>query len=349
MKKPFYKRPLFFWIVAVPNVFSMVYFAGVAAPEYVSRSSIVVYQPHQHRATMTLQLSQSGSESLEGDYILSHYIHSWTGFQAQKEKHLADIFSQGDFVSRFGGLMNGFSTNQTVLWKYYRHHVRITIDKKSGIMELSTISYSPEGSYRLNRSVLQAGQSAINALNTQALHKAEAFDEKVVEAAKHRLHQTIDALSSYQVQHHIVSPDIAYTSKMSLLNSLMIKKAIILAHMQVIEGAAPRSHQIVNLQASAEAIQSEIRHIQASTDGVSGLTKGYGTYTYKQNAVQVAENLVKAAYSQLTVAQQSAIQHQYYIENISGPSLPPDPTLPHRIEWIGWTLLITSILFLVIK
>lgn len=182
---PFYKRKLFWILFGLPNLLSILYFGALAAPQYTSRSSIIIYQSAASGTDANaLQLGQGGGVSVEGDYLIQNFITSWHCFAALDHADLQNSWSKGDILTRFGGAATAFSHNLTSLYNYYLGHVSTHIDNNSAIMTLSVRGYDPAFVLALNRDILAASARAITKINAQAYESADAFFKPRLQAAR---------------------------------------------------------------------------------------------------------------------------------------------------------------------
>lgn len=182
---PFYKRKLFWILFGLPNMLSILYFGALAAPQYTSQSSVIVYQSAASGApSEDLQLEQGGGVSVEGDYLIQNFITSWHCFAALDHTDLQTAWSKGDILTRFGGAASVFSSNLTSLYNYYLGHVSTHIDNNSAIMTLSVRGYDPAFVLALNRNILSAATQAISQINAQAYESADRFFQPRLLAAQ---------------------------------------------------------------------------------------------------------------------------------------------------------------------
>lgn len=353
MKQPFYRRKAFWIVFGVPNIISILYFLAIAAPEYVSQASIIVYQAKSGGGAgpVTLKFNNStGGVSTEGDYLAAKYARSWECFTQQDPKRLRAAWSRGDFVTSFGGLLDGFRSNPTTLWHYYQSHVVTTISEKSSIMTVRVIGYDPSFVHTLNQGVLASAGKAINAMNRQATANAESFFRSQVADAREQLHADIQKLAALQSHGGIVDPGADYKAKLSLLDSLLVKRAELAARISAVAAATPDSRAVSNLKAEREVLDHEITRIRHEVAGTpAALTGVTGDFQYVSSLIKNDENALETSEGQMLSARQAALQHQYFIENIGAPTTPVDPTRPERWTGLGIVLLVTFFLYLIVK
>lgn len=353
MKTLFLRRKSFWIVFGVPNILCILYFGVLASPRYVSQSSLVVYQANQtdQARPVSVQLSgNGGGVSLEGDYLVARFIRSWQCFKQQDPARLRAHWSRGDIVSRFGGLLDLFDTTPTGLWRYYRNNVTTSIDKDSSIMTVRVVGYNRHFAEALNHSVLAAAAKAVNQMNGDAFRNAETFFDSQVRSARKTLKSSILALSDIQRKSKVIDPSADYQSKLTLLNTLINKRITMQAQMRVFAKATPGSARVRNLRVELQAVDKEIAATTRQIEGGSTpLSSVVGPFAYHQALIRNAESRLKADEEQLLAAQQTALQHQYFMEYVDHPAAPPNPVLPYRLWWILVTMAATFTLYLIVK
>lgn len=352
-KQRFYKRRLFWVVFGIPNIISLLYFAVIATPQYVSEARLVVYQSDQGTAekSINLQLSQNaGGMSLEGDYLLKSYLSSWDCFARLDRKALVNGWTSGDFVSRFGGLLNAFRSTPTVLWRYYQHRVTATIDEQSAIVTVRVVGYDPAFVKTLSDAALQTSGRAINTLNEQAFSNAEAFFESQIIKDQSKLRGDISRLSAFQQSSRIMDPSAAYTAQLDLLNQLNSKLAALSAQVDMVRASTPGSDQLQNLITERQSLEQKIKDLQTQVSGrSSALTGVVGNYTFLQSLIKNDQDSLSADEEQLLHSHQAALQHQYFIEYVGYPTTPINPTEPKRLISTLIFLMATAFLYVIIK
>jgi capsular polysaccharide transport system permease protein len=350
---PFYRRRAFWVIFGIPNILSLFYFLLIASPQFVSEASLVVYQSDQSGSgkPVNLQLSQNnGGLSLEGDYLLKAYLSSWDCFSRFDARLLADGWSSGDLLSRFGGLATAFRTTPTHLWRYYQRHVVTSIDENSSIMTLRVTGYEPGFVKRVADSALASSAQAINTINRKAFANAERFFVEQIERDRAKLRQDINQLSALQKSSRIVDPSTAYGAKLELLNQLHNKLATLNAQTDMAAGSTPNSDQLRAMNTGRQSLDRQIRSLQAEVAGQSdALTQVTGRYTYLESLIKNDQSALSADEEQLLHAQQASLQHQYFLGYVANPSTPVNPTEPERIKWISIILGVSFLLYLIVK
>lgn len=342
------RQPLFTYLVIIPNILSMLYFGLIASPVYRSTSSIVVTNPKQSASTLTTLLSGVGGEgSSQGAYVLQEHIQSWTAFKAvERDLALAANYANGDFVGRFGGLWTGWRDNDTALWRYYRDMVDVKVDDKSGIVTLDADGYDPGFAHAVATRLLANAVAHMDRMTATA----EGDHLRTALAQKARLEETLRrdgaAMAAFRARTGIYDPKERYTSDLTLANALQNKETELDAQRAAMAAATPGNP-------TAPALSSAIDTVRARSTRAGRSTRQMARDAAVYERLFVTRENDVALFNQASLAAQeasiNATQNRYYLEIVSAPSQPITPDLPARAKWIGITLLVTLLLWSLLR
>lgn len=335
-------------MVGIPNILAGGYLLFLAAPVYVSQAQLVVYQESSgHQQTLSLGKKRGGT-SLEGDYLLSSYLHSMKAFSALDHKILAREWSSGFGVQDYGGLFQGFQRTPLTLWHYYRDSVLIHIDPNSAILTLSVLGYHPGFTQALSQKLLSMGEQNLSQLGEQAYRSAFAYDKGLVQKQQKRLEQAIAYLADYQKKIGILSLGDDYRSALDTRTQLLVKQAEIKAQLAVYAKSEPKNPVTDGLREEVAQIDADLAKNSAAQARRPLVQYGH-RYTLLKTKVANAEHLLLADDETLLRTRQNQLSHQYVLSYISPPYRPAVPQLPYRVTTLLWILLGTLIVYLVVK
>lgn len=338
------RRPMFVILFLVPNLISILYFGFIASPLYSSTASLIVINPQQAGTSMTSLLSGGSSDGSEqGAYILKNHIESWEAFKkVEQPLALSKNFALGDFVSRYGGLARLFRKDDVALWNYYKSSVDIDVDQKGSIVALTVNGYRPGFAVALARALLDESVRHMDQMNLQQ-------EQDYVGSALARrieLQKSLQAdeteLAEYRARIGNYDPKELYLSNLSLLNSLALKDADLKSQYDTVVKAMPNNPAAQNLISAMGAVRAQIA---ATKGGFSGLARNAAHY---ENLVVRRDStiaLLNQANLAVQEAQSTAMKNKFYLNVISRPSEPQTPELPRRALWIGGILLVTLVLW----
>jgi capsular polysaccharide transport system permease protein len=338
------RRPLFLYLVAIPNFIAILYFGLMASPVFVSHTSLMVMNPAVNASSMTSMLSGgSGDGSSQGAFLLQDFIGSWQEFrQLNQQFDLARNFRQGDRASAYGGLSTGLRDNDIALWNYYRKHASVEVDVKSGIASLAVESYRPEFSQKIASAILKDCVARLNAMAQQQQQDLVSNSEKRKAILERTLQRDNVALAAYRGQVGTYDPKEQYVSNLSLLNSLAERKAELQSQLDTVRAATPNSPDVKNMTAALASLQRRIASASLQAGAVGRQSAGYDALvSHRDNDLSLLQQANVAAQD----AGQKIAQSRYYLNVISNPSMPQTPELPNRLYWIVGVIAVTLILW----
>jgi capsular polysaccharide transport system permease protein len=338
------RKPLFIWLFLVPNLLSIIYFGFWATPIYTSSASMLVTVPKKESSSIAGMLSGGASDgSQEGAYILKEHIDSWSVFQAvNKSSNLADSYSVGDLVGRYGGLASFFQKSDVALWHYYQSMVNIKVDEKSGIVSLSVYGYRPDFSTNLATNLLQDAVRHMDRMNVQQDHDFVGLARSRRQSLEHALANDEAGLAAYRTKIGVYDPEQRNLSDLSLVDSLSIQEAQLKSQLVSANATIPDNPAAKGLASSLSSVEAKLKQAQ---DAVPALARNAAEYsdltTQRENDVA----LLNQASLSLQSTELKATVSRYYLNIISQPSEPMTPQKPDRLKWIGIVLLVTFLLW----
>jgi capsular polysaccharide transport system permease protein len=343
------RRPMFLVAVLIPNLLSILYFGFIASPVYVSTASLVVLNPQKSGPNITSLLSGSSGDtsSEQGGYLLKSYLASWQAFtRVEKPLQLAQNYSGGDLVSRYGGLISGFRTNDIELWRYLNSRVVTKIDQKSGILSLRVSAYQPRFAYGLASAMLNDAVAHMDAMNADQQRDyvggAVARKTRIEEA----LQSDLAALARYRQDTGTYDPKDLYDSNLSLVNGLTLKEADLKAQRDAISAATPNNPVAKSLGSQITSVHGNIDAAQKDNPRMAR-----DSAVYEKLLVSRDNNIALLNQANMAVQdeQLSVEKARYYLNVVSTPSQPDTPEEPQRLLWIGGIFLASMLLWAVLR
>jgi capsular polysaccharide transport system permease protein len=330
----FVRSRMFWAVVGVPNLVSLIYFGVIASSAFVSNASMLVFKPSQGSVNVSSLLAGSSEgESFEGAYILEKYVASWAEFRHLSEKFdLAGEYGHGDFFSRYGGLSTLFRHNDITLWHYYQRHVEVEVNEKNNIVTLQIEGYSPEFTTGLGEALLQDAITHIDAMNQQMDRDYASNAAKSRSAIEADLERDEGALADYRAKIGVLDPDSHYTAQLNLLNSLEENKAGLQSQYQSLVEATPNNPTAQNMRKAIAAISAKIESIQSEFKTLAEENARYHALLMaRDNDAELLKEINTAAQE----ADLNSMKTKYYLQVISPVSTPGSPERPRRLEWIA--------------
>ena len=342
------RRPLFLYLIVIPNVLSILYFGLIASPVYVSRVMLRVVNPASNGSSLTSMLSGgSGDGSSEGAFILRDYVRSWQAFQAiNRRENLSHQYAKGDFVSAYGGLVTLFADNDVALWRYYRSHIDVSVDLKSGVASINLEAYRASFAQQLARAVLKDATDHLNQMNRLESSDLIAHANRRQQSLERLVSDDEATLARYRQKIGGYDPTTLNSSYLSQLDALAAKQAEFRSQYASIKAATPNSPDVRNIAIAMAALQTNIGAINQKIAALDKLSAAYNALAARRDG---DVNQLQQASLAVLAAQQKAGQDQYYLSIVSQPSAPQTPELPHRLYWILGTAAVSLLLWGILR
>ena len=344
----FLRRPIFWIVVGIPNLLSLLYFGVIASPVFISNASVLVFKPQQGSFNLVSLLSgATEGESFEGAYVLQKYITSWDEYRNLSGKiDLARNYSEGDMVSRYGGMTTLFRKDEVALWHFYQQYTDIKVNEKNNIVTVQVKGSSPEFTYAVGEQILRDAIVHIDAMNQQMERDYVDNAKKSRSEIQAALERDETALADYRAKIGVFNPDSHYTAQLNLLTSLEASRANLDSQYQAFTSATPNSPVAQNMLKSRASISQKIDAIRTDIRNLAEEDAHY-------HALTMARDNDAGLLKEVDVAVQEAglnsIKSKYYLEVISPVSNPHSPELPRRLEWIAGIALVSLLLWSLVR
>lgn len=280
------KGKLFFLIVLLPTLISVLYFGPIASDVYISESKFVVRSPQaQPQGGISGILSSIGvANSGQDGYVVASYIESMDAMMAvNKTINLRELFTSKniDIFNRFASFFRSNSYEKLLV--YFNDQVGLNYDPVSSVATLSVRAFTSQSAYEINRLLLENSEQLVNRLSDQARQDLIKFASFEIDVARKNLEQADAALMAFRN-----------------------KK---------------------NIEADHFVAQFQQLNLQRDT----------------------AEKQLASAIAALEQARVDAQRKRLYIERVVQPNLPDYPLEPKRIFGILATVLLTLLIWGIVK
>jgi capsular polysaccharide transport system permease protein len=329
---------VWFWvIVGLPTIVAAVYFFGMASSLYSSEAQFVVRAPMKGAipsigALLSGTTSASGSEDT---YAVMGFIMSRDAVgRLEKEANLRSVLDrpEGDFVSKFPGLLSYGRRDFEALFKSYSRFVSIEIDGQSGIATLQVKAYRPEDAQLIARDLLAYGEQLINTLNDRARQDALATFEQQVADTQKRIEQVQAQLTAYRIKQNMLDPKSAAEGPSELMTKLIGQQTAARTQLADLQKNSPHSPQIALLQTRITSLDKQITDIRSKITGpADSVASALTEYDRLTVDLGLDEKQLASAFTSLEAARLEAQRQQIYLETITQPNLADYPIFPKRV------------------
>lgn len=338
---------LFYIVVVLPTLASVLYFGVFASDVYVSESRFIVRSPDKPAMSGLGMLFKSAGFSNASDEILAaqNYAISRDALAAlNKDNRFRKAYSepQISLFDRFDpiGLTGSFEN----LYEYYQTKVRADHDATSSITTLIVRAYSPQDAEYFNEQLLEMSEGMVNRLNERARVDLVKTTENEVVMAKQRSQAAALALSAYRNKSGVVDPEKQATVQIQMVSKLQDQLISSQTQLSQLKAISPRNPQIEALDAQVRSLSADIeRELGKIAGDRTSLSSTAAEYQRLQLESQFAERQLAATMTSLQEAQNESLRKHAYVERIVQPNRPDHAIEPRRIRGILSTLLFSLI------
>lgn len=341
------QAPTFLLAMVVPNLASVGYYGIVASPVFVSNASVMVTNPTRDSDGITSLLAGNSGSSVGGASVLKEYVSSWDAFESLRSTiDLEAAYEAGDLLSRYGGLPTWWHRNDVALWRYYRSHVTVDVDQKTGIATISALGYDPVLAHRIARTVIADAIAHMNAMNRSEARDFVASATAHAEALRAAIAVDEAAIAAYRLGSAVFEPGTDYADSLSAARDMAEKRAGLLAQRDAIAKDTPHNPVASSYGIEAESLARDMQTDRAAAARVAATATAFDRLTMRRD---LDVQLLQQAEIAVQQAEIKASQNHYYIETVSAPSQPVSPELPDRIVRVFEVLLVSIVAWTLIR
>ncbi|HWA89874.1 MAG TPA: hypothetical protein VG889_07555 [Rhizomicrobium sp.] len=354
-------RASFILIVVVPTLIAAAYYLLIAAPRYVTTAQFAVWTatpPKADPLSMLVQLPGS-SASLEDQHIVQDYVQSRTMLESiEKQFDLGHIYGSGGDI--FAELWPGRTVEDRV--RYWKRHVRITIDSTSSISTMEVDTFRPEDSLALINGILGRAQTMVQNLSDESDADAVRQTKILFDKAAAQLSEVRARVTQFRRENHMVDATHTGELTMQMVGGLEAQLTDAEAQIQQMRTyLAPNDPRIAVMQARADAVRKQIdlqKGGLAETNPAVPSQRGAdvlpASVLAKSEALETELDVALKGYAAAAAAHYEAqgnlTRNRRYLEVFVKPALPEQAEKPERwrmiatifvCAFIAWCLVIT--------
>jgi capsular polysaccharide transport system permease protein len=354
-RKPLGRILLFLLLVVVPIVGTATYLFGFAADRFESQAVFVVRNPRQADGALlagsgrnttdvfaqALPVASDDSFAVQ-EFILSRDAMRLAGEQLDLRHILAGPATDPlwHFPSIFG------DDTEEALYRTYLRHVDANYDFNTNISVLSVQAFSPADAQRLAAVLLGLSEDLVNRLNERGEQDAIRAAAVDVAQAREAAQRAINDMMAFRIRAKVVDPSGSANVLSKVLVTLLGELIDTRAQIDVIRTTAPRSPQLVPLQAKADSIQRQVDNEKANIGhGDAALAPQIAEYERLDLASKFADQALMGALASQERAREQAERKQVYLDRIAAPATPDEARYPWRILDLLVVVLAAGLLF----
>lgn len=355
-RKPLGLIVLFLLLVVVPIASTATYLFGFAADRFESEAVFVVRNPEQANGALLAGSGRSAADVLsqadvpmasDDSFAVQEFILSRDAMRlASEQLDLRHIFAGPatdplwHFPSVFG------DGTEEALYRTYLRHVDVHYDFNTNISVLSVQAFSPADAQRLAAVLLGLSEDLVNRLNERGEQDAIRAAADDVAQARDAAHRAINDMMAFRIREKVVDPSGSANVLSKVLVTLLGELIDTRAQIDVIRTIAPRSPQLVPLQAKADSIQRQVDDEKANIGhGDAALAPQIAEYERLDLASKFADQALMGALASQERAREQAERKQVYLDRIATPAVPDEARYPWRVLDLLVVALAAGLLF----
>lgn len=337
-------------VVLLPLIIIAIYLYTAAQDRYISSSTIVVKQVGQvgiEQSTGLGALLGVNNTSGEDAQFLKAYMQSPDMVYAlDKRMNLRHAFA-GNGADPVFQLSQDASKEELV--KYFNKRVKIALDEKTMMMQVTTEGFSPEFAILFNRTILRESERFINEVSQRVAKDQLNFAQKQLDEATKQLSTARESLIGYQNRNQMFDPQIQASAVVQLIGGLEAN----LAQLNTEERALlsylnPEAPQVVAIRSQISALQQQIKNEKSkltSPTTSNKLNQRAADFEALKAQVEFSTDLYKISLASLEKARLEAVRKLKNLVVITSPQLAQDAYYPRRGYILVSAFLVLTILF----
>ncbi|MGH6849915.1 MAG: hypothetical protein ACREDD_05640 [Methylocella sp.] len=322
---------------AAPAVLAVVYFSFIASSQYTSEARFAVRGgARPHMDTIAALTGLASFTQAQDSLIVVNYVKSQALVEAlDRQLDLRAIFGRAgiDWISRFNA---GDPIEDLV--KYWKGHIKTSIEAPSGIVTLRVSAFSPEEALRIANATVDLSERLVNGLSTRARQDAVAEAEAELARAETRLTHALTTMRDLRNQQSTLDPQRTGEGIGRLISELRLEKMHLEQELTAskrgdVSDAAP---QVQIMRTRVDVIGEQITGLEemltskdaAAPGTIAGKITRFDAFELEQ---QIAEKQYTLAAAALERARADAEGKHVYLATFVHPVLAQDSTYPKRV------------------
>jgi capsular polysaccharide transport system permease protein len=234
------------------------------------------------------------------------------------------------------------------LVEYFNQVVKVDLDEKTMMLQVSSQGFSPDFSLKLNRELLKQSDTFINDISQNIAMEQQTFAEKQLVESTVQLKQARDTLLDYQNKNEIFDPELQARAVATLVSGLQANLAQLKTEqrtlMTYLTAEAP---QVIALKSQIESLEKQIETESAKLTSPSNakLNKNVADFEELKAQVSFATDLYKLSLTSLEKARLEASRKLKKLVVISTPRLAQEALYPRKIYLSITSFILLNILF----
>jgi len=348
------KTSLAFWIIAVPMVLAILYYAVLAADRFVSEAKITVRQSGDSGTAdvsgLALMMAGVNTASREETLYLRDYIHSLDMLKHLDAKYNLRQAYAGAGLDPIYRLYSG-SSQEWFHW-YYRNRVEVVFDDLTSLLTVRVEGFEPEFARLVNAEILAQSERFVNEISHRLAREQMAFAEGEMLKAKQRYQAAKSTVISFQNLHKVLDPVAQAQATATLSAQLESEVAHKEAELKTLTGyLQENAPQVVLMRSQIAALKAQLdkeRGKVASQDGsrLNTLASEFQNLTLEAG---FAEDAYKAALTAMETTRIEASRKLKSLVVVETPAKAEIALYPQRFYNLVTLLVALTLLYGIVR
>jgi capsular polysaccharide transport system permease protein len=320
---------------ATPAALAIVYFSLIASSLYTSEARFAVRGGARPPIDAISALTGLASlTQVQDSLIVVNYVKSQALVEAlDRQLDLRAIFGRVDWISRF----NADDPIEDLV-KYWKSHIKTSIEAPSGIVTMRVSAFSPEEALRIANATVDLSERLVNGLSARARQDAVTEAEAELVRAETRLTNALATMRDLRNQQSTLDPQRTAEGIGRLISELRLEKIRLEQELTASErgNVSESAPQVQIMRTRVDVIGEQITGLEqllTSRDDtepgtIAGKITRFDAFELEQ---QIAEKQYTLAAAALERARVNAEGKHVYLATFVHPVLPRNSTYPNRV------------------
>lgn len=329
-------------MVVLPTLLAAIYYAFIAADQFVTESRFGVRSADMYR----VDSGGGASMALGAGGVLAAGIDSHVIVQfVQSPEVVSSIQKKIDLVSMFTrpevDVLSRLSSNATIedLTLYWRSRVDAFFDITTGTVSVKVRAFRAEDSLLIAQEVLRLSEALVNDISTRARADALRIAEGEVAGAENRLKAAREALLAVRNEEGILDPKVESQAQLGIITTL--RSQLVRARSELtdmLNYLDPNSVQIRTTRNRIRSLEEQINAAEAqrtagAPDGRGEtMSKSMSRFERLESERMFAERHYTMVLEEMQKARVNAARQQVYLATFVRPILPARSLYPKRFQ-----------------
>jgi capsular polysaccharide transport system permease protein len=350
-------RLLQLWIIGVPMLLAVIYYAVLAVDRYASNAQIVVVDSagaagmaQQHAgaailATSARQISKAETIFLY-EYLTSADMLQKLEERVQWHEHFAEQLSDPFYWV-------GKDVSKEDLLKFYQRVITVHIDELTGLIGIEAQGLSPAFAHKTLSVILDESQKYINDVSRQIATNQVRFAEEELVKAHAEYERKREELVEFQSKNSLLDAEASAKSQAGIIagleTTLATEKANLKSLLATLNSDSPQVRQQKNrISALEKQLNAEKANLVSSSKG-GHLNVVAAAFRKLTVDTEIAEAAYRLSVSALQNAKIEANKNVHSLVTVVQPNLPEDPTYPHKLYNLITLLLVLFLIYGIVR